>query len=125
MKIICPTINRNENATIENIEEIVRLIENKENPYVILEKSEMTYIQALWSIKGYNLEYQNGNISEHYWLPELTDQESVIWALQMYLKGEPYWKTKFNFEKKEIATVNYKIGYKIGSLFAKAFRSRK
>lgn len=122
MKIICPTLEREEIATAENIAEIVKLIENKEDPFVILEKDEMTYLQTLWTPEGYGLEYQEGNILEHYWLSELASQEDVIWALQSYLKGEPNWKTKFKLEKKEIATPSYKIGHKIGYFFGKLSR---
>ena len=122
MKIICPTLNKEEEATLQNIAEIVRLLENKEDPFVILEKDEMTYIQTLWTPDGYDLEYQDGDIFEHYWLAELTTQDDVIWALQSYLKGEPYWKIKFKFEKKEIPTLSYKIGHKIGLFFGRLSR---
>ena len=119
MKIICPTLEREEPATLQNIEEIVPLLENKENPYVILEEDDLTYMQTLWTPDGYDLEYQEGNILEHYWLTELASQEDIIWALQTYLKGEPYWKTKFKFEKKDIATPSFKIGYQVGRFFGK------
>jgi len=89
MKIICPTLNKEEEATLQNIAEIIRLLENKEDTFVILEKDALTYMQALWTRDGYDLEYQDGNILEHYWLSELVTQDDVIWALQSYLKGEP------------------------------------
>ena len=54
-------------------------------------------MQALWTPIGYDLEYQEGNIFEHYRLSEMATQDDVIWALQSYLKSEPFWKTKFNF----------------------------
>ena len=123
MKIICPSLDREEEATTQNISEIVPLIANKEDSFVILEKDEMTYMQALWTPKGYDLEYQEGNVLEHYWLSELTTQDDVIWALQSYLRNEPYWKTKYNFEKKNIATPSYRIGHKIGAFFGRLFKS--
>jgi hypothetical protein len=122
MKILCPTLNKEEEATFLNIDEIIRLVENKEDPFVILDKDEMTYIQTLWTPNGYDLEYQDGSILEHYRLVELTKRDDVIWALQGYLKGEPYWRTRFKFEKKEIATRSYKTGNKIGSFFGKLSR---
>jgi hypothetical protein len=38
------------------------------------------------------------------------------------MKGEPYWKSKFKFKKKEIATIWYKIGHKLGQLFGKLYK---
>jgi len=122
MKIICPTLNKEEEATVQNIEETIRLLKNKEDAFVILKKDAMTYMRALWTPDGYDLEYQDGNILDHYWLSELATQDDVIWALQSYLKGEPYWRTKFRFEKIEIATHSFKIGHKIGSFLGKLSR---
>jgi hypothetical protein len=122
MKINCPTLNRYEEATLQNIAESIYQLEGKEDPFLILEKNELTYMQTLWTPDGFDLEYQDGNILEHYRVSEFATQDDVIWALQNYLKGEPYWKAKFKFEKKEIATQSYKIGHKIGSLFGKLSR---
>ena len=119
MKIICPTLDREETATADNIAEIVKQIENKENPFAILEKEDQLYMQTLWTPDGYDLEYQEGSVLEHYWLAEFTSQEDAIWALQTYLKGEPYWKTKFKFEKKNIATPSFKLGHMVGSFWGK------
>ena len=119
MKINCPTLNRYEEATLQTIADSIQKLEGKEDPFLILEKTELTYMQTLWTPDGFELEYQDGNVLEHYRVSELITQEDVIWALQSYLKGEPYWKSKFNFEKKEIATQSYKVGHKIGSIFGK------
>jgi hypothetical protein len=117
MKIICPTLDREETATAENIAEIVKQIENKKNPFAILEKEDQLFMQTLWTPDGYDLEYQEGSVLEHYWLTEFTSQEDAIWALQTYLKGELYWKTKFKFEKKDIATPSFKLGHIVGSFW--------
>lgn len=123
MKIICPSLGLEEEASAQRVAEIVPKLSYKKDPFVILEKDEMTYMQALWTPKGYDLEYQEGNVFEHYWLSELTSQDDVIWALQSYLKDEPYWKTKFNFEKKDIATQSHRIGYKIGAFLGRIFKN--
>ena len=123
MKILCPTLNRDEVASEAKIAEIVPLLENRPNPYLILKKDEMTYMQTLWVNGGYMLEYQEGSILEHYCLSELASKDDVIWALESYLKGEMYWKAKFKFEKKEIATLSFKLGYHLGNLWGRAWRS--
>lgn len=114
MKIFCPALKTEEEATLPNISEIVPRLENVKDPFVILEKDDLTYMQALWTPDGYDLEYQDGSVFKHYRLSELVAQDDVIWALQSYLKDEPYWKMKFKFEKKEIATLSQRFGYKIG-----------
>lgn len=122
MMIICPALNRNEEASEAAIAEIIPLLEKKSDPFLILERDEMKYMQVLWTEGGYDLEYQEGTILEHYRLSNLISREDVIWALQSYLKDEVYWKTKFKFEKKEIATPSFKIGHKFGYLVGKALR---
>jgi len=122
MRIICPTLNRDEMASEANIAEIIPLLENKPDPFVILERDKMTYMQTLWTKDGFDLEYQEGTISEHYRLSELTNRDDAIWALQSYLRGELYWKTKFKFEKKEIATASFKLGHRLGYLAGRALR---
>jgi hypothetical protein len=79
-------------------------------------------MQTLWNADGYQLEYQEGTILEHYRLSEPASEKDVIWALQSYLRGELYWKTKFTFVKKEIATPMFKLGHSLGLLLGKAFR---
>ena len=74
----------------------------------------MTYMQVLWTEDGYDLEYQEDDIYHHYWLKNFISQEDAVWAMQSYLNKQPYWKTKFEFENKEIATRSQKIGYKVG-----------
>jgi hypothetical protein len=122
MRIICPTLNRDEPASEDAIADIVPMLENKSDAFLILERNEMTYMQTLWMKGGYDIEYQEGTILEHYWLAELTDKDNVICALQSYLRGELYWKTKFKFEKKEIATMSFKLGHQMGYLVGRAWR---
>lgn len=122
MRIVCPTLNRNEPASESAIAEIVPMLENRPDPFLILEKDEMTYMQTCWMKGGYNLEYQEGTILEHYWLTTLAERDDVIWALQSYLKGELYWKTKFKFQKKEIGTTSFKLGHRLGYVVGRALR---
>lgn len=119
MKIISPTLDREELATKENIQDIIRLIEGKNDPFAILQKNELTFMQVLWTHDGYILEYQENSILNHYRVKELISQEDAIWSLQSYLKGEVYWKAKFDFEKIEIADPFFKIGHKIGYIVGK------
>ena len=119
MNIECPTLERNEEATEEAIAELVPLLAEREDPYLILSETEMTYMQTLWTPEGYALEYQNESILEHYGAKGYFEADDIIWALQSYLQGQPYWKTKFEFERQEIATTSFKIGHFFGSIIGK------
>lgn len=122
MNIICPILGINEQATEESILNLVSLLKKKDDPFLILEKDEMTYMQTLWTPKGYILEYQDGTTSEHYWLSEPTTKENAIWALQSYLNNQPYWKNKFSFVKKEITTPSFKLGHFVGTALGRLLR---
>lgn len=119
MIIHAPTLHREEEATAENIAEIVRRLKGKDKPFAILKKTNMTFIQTLWTPGGYILAYQENDIHHIYRARELVSQADTIWALQSYLKGEERWKSKFSFEHKTIDSPIVKISYKLGTIAGK------
>jgi len=125
MKIISPTLNINQKATEEIIEDVVKKLEGKEDPFVILEQATMTYMQVFWTEAGYSIEYQEGDIFHHYRLKELLSQEKTILAMKSYLKGHPYRITRLDFERMRIATTSYRIGHIIGSIFDNIIKALK
>jgi hypothetical protein len=119
MIIQAPTLHREEEATTENIAEIVRRLKGKDKPFALLRKTNMTFIQTLWTPEGYILAYQENDIHHIYRAKELVSQGDAIWALQSYLKGEEHWKSKFNFEHKTIDNPFVKISYQLGTIVGK------
>ena len=119
MIIHAPTLKREEEATAENIAEIVRRIKGKDKPFVILRKTNMTFIQTLWTSEGYILAYQENDFEHIYRAKEFLSQADVIWALQSYLKGEEDWKSKFDFEYKPIDNPIVRISYTLGTIVGK------
>ena len=119
MIIHAPILKREEEATAENIAEIVRRLPGKDKPFAILRKTNMTFIQILWTAEGYILAYQENDIHHIYRARELISQEDAIWALQSYLKGEERWKSKFDFEHKPIDSPIVKISYTLGTIVGK------
>lgn len=119
MIIQAPALHREEEATEENIAEIVRRLKGKDKPFAILRKTNMTFIQTLWTPEGYILAYQENDFHHIYRARELVSQADVIWALQSYLKGEERWKSKFAFEHKAIDNPFVKISYKLGTIAGK------
>ena len=119
MIIHAPILKRKEEATAENIAEIVRLLKGKDKAFAILRKTNMTFIQTLWIPGGYILAYQEDDIHHIYRARELVAQKDTIWALQSYLKGEEHWKSKFTFEHKTIDNPLVKISYQLGTIIGK------
>jgi hypothetical protein len=119
MIIHAPTLDREEEATAENIAEIVRLLKGKDKPFAILAQTSMTYMQTLWTPGGYILAYQENDIQHIYRAKEFLSQADAIWALQSYLKGELRWKSKFDFEHKTIDNPIVNISYKLGTIAGK------
>jgi hypothetical protein len=119
MIIHAPTLHREEEATAENIAEIVRLLKGKDKPFAILKDTNMTFMQTLWTPGGYILAYQEKDIMHIYRAREFVSQADAIWALQSYLKGENNWKSKFNFEHKTIDNPLVTISYRLGTIAGK------
>jgi hypothetical protein len=119
MIIHAPTLHREEEATAENIAEIVRRLKGKDKPFAILRKTNMTFIQILWTSEGYILAYQENDIHHIYRAEEFLSQADAIWALQLYLKGEERWKSKFAFEHKTLDNPLVTISYKLGTIAGK------
>ena len=118
MIIKAPALNREEHATNENIAEIVRRLKGKDQPFAILEKNATSFIQTLWTPQGYALAYQENDILHIFRARGYISQGDAIWALQSYLKGDVYWKAKFDFEHKTIDNLT-KFAYKIGTIAGK------
>jgi len=119
MIIHAPILHREKEATAENIAEIVRRLKGKDKPFAILKKTNMTFIQILWTPEGYILAYQENDIHHIYRAKELVSQGDTIWALQSYLKGEERWKSKFEFEHKTIDNPFVTMSYKLGTIAGK------
>ena len=122
MIIQSPTLKREKEATAENIAEIVRRLPSKDKPFAILRKTNMTFIQILWTAEGYILAYQENDFHHIYRARELVSQQDTIWALQSYLKGEDHWKSKFTFEHKPIDSPIVKISYALGMIAGKIIK---
>jgi hypothetical protein len=119
MIIHAPALHRQEEATAENIAEIVRLLQGKDRAFAFVRQTSMTFIQTLWIPGGYILAYQENDIMHIYRAKEFVSQADAIWALQSYLKGEESWKTKFDFEHKTIDNPIVMLSYKLGTIAGK------
>jgi hypothetical protein len=103
-------------ATPEVIGEVLREIENQENPYVILSgNDEMTFMQALWTPRGFVLEVQKGSLDQHYrCVQEDLSLEAVRKALCFYLTTDGSFPPSLKFRRVDVRPLWYRLGYTIG-----------
>jgi len=67
--------------------------------FIILSQSEMVYMQAGGEYEGpYTLEYQQGNLDEHYQCTEDLNKTQVQTAFIKYLNNDTTWQTDYPLE---------------------------
>ena len=117
MKIISPALDLNEEATLVDIPKIIQSLEDKEDPFAILEQDELTYIQTLWTPNGYHLEYQEGDVNRHFQSTSPLSKEQVAYCFQSYFSSDQNWKSQIEFEQKIIRDTPFNLGRSIGQFF--------
>lgn len=122
MRILAPSIKLESEADASLIRQAVLELRNKDNPYLILEKDDMTYAQAVWVDEKMDLEYQVGSIFEHFQSTSLLCSDDVISALISYSNGEKEWNIGIHFERKNIQGKSGSIGYRLGKFIGGFFR---
>jgi hypothetical protein len=92
-----PHLSQSQEPTKVLIESVVKALPNQKDPYVILETGTGTYMQALWTKKGFILEYQMVTTACHYEASSLVTQDQVIAALNSYAFGTYEWTKNFSW----------------------------
>ena len=89
MKIEAPSLGVACEATEELISEVIPKLEGLRDPLVILSSSDSTYIQALWTEDGFDLEYQDGSTEQRYLASSSLSASQVEHAFVNYLRVTP------------------------------------
>ena len=121
MRLLAPTLEVDEIASIEQIDRVLNDLPGSENPYMILERSQLTYAQVLWVGSGYELEYQEGSIDQHFVSNEALSFEVVNTTLKGYLKNSASWNHGIEFRIKDIRGHSGRLGYWLGHVIGKLF----
>jgi hypothetical protein len=109
-------------ATSENVGEVIAsLPQQKEGDrFAILSKDPQTYVQTLSTADGFQLEYQDGSIAEHYHCTrEDLSAAEVIEVFRDYLAGDIFWKRRFPFECRDLRAPSFRAGFWLGHLLGK------
>ena len=105
MKLNVNGIHIEEEVTEQVLEKyLLSLPGGDEDSFLILEKSELTYMQVSGKLsEGVILEYQEGSVSEHYLCSNIPLKGiQVIAVFKNYLSGSESWKSLLTWEKEKL-----------------------
>jgi hypothetical protein len=117
-----PHLQQALDATSENVAEVIALLpQQKEGDrFAILAKHSQTYVQTLSTADGFQLEYQDGSIAEHYHCTrEDLSAAEVIEVSRDYLADDIFWKRRFPFECRDLRTPSFRAGFWFGHFLGK------
>jgi hypothetical protein len=125
MTIESPHLSERSPATRDTIARTIRLLCSKaQDPFAILSESDsMTYMQTLFTPRGFSLDYQDGALTEHYRSvrSDLT-ADDIIEAFCDYADGNTTWRHRFDFAKVELRPFLQRFGFVIGRMAGNVVR---
>jgi len=122
MKLSSPTLDIDEAASPGLIEEVVSALPEKADPFAILTREQLSYVQTCWTPEGFVFEYQDGSVDQHFVANTLLTADEVVQAFTEYLAGSDEWCSRYQFSAKKIRGIRFRIGYSIGSFFGSLVR---
>lgn len=88
---------------ISNTIEALSFIEDDGNSFAILNRDENSYIQTMrLEQEAFHIEYQEGDIKEHFEYKKNTDIKKTISIFQTYLTKHPDWKIEQDWIKMDL-----------------------
>jgi len=122
MKLQCPTLELETSEVTDSLlsSTIASLIE-KDDPFLILERSEMSYLQAVWGTDGFWVEYQVDTLDQHFQSIDEISTTDTIKIFTSYLAGQDMKESGFQFEKKEIQSIEHKVGFSLGKIMGQIY----
>lgn len=117
-----PHLRRPIEATPDNIAEVITSLPHQKEGerFAILGGDAQVYMQTLSTPEGFQLEYQEGSIAEHYHCTrEDLCAAEVIEVFCDYAAGDIFWKRRFQFECRDLRTPSFRAGFRVGQLFGK------
>jgi hypothetical protein len=118
-----PHLEQPVEATPDKIAEVIASLPQQKDGerFAILRGDDpQVYVQALSTPDGFQLEYQQGSIAEHYHCTrEDLSAAEVIEVFRDYLFGDVFWKRRFHFECRDLRTLSYRAGFRVGRFFGK------
>jgi hypothetical protein len=125
MKITSPTLNVNENASNSIIQSIFSELPEKADPYVILEVSDMSYLQSVWTPDGFIVEFQIDSIDQHFIINNALTCAQVVQLFTLYFESDDRWLGDHEYTRKNLRGFLGGLGYSIGNFIGSITRGFK
>jgi hypothetical protein len=121
MRLKAPALSLDFEPTLEDVKKALLDIQSvAQDPFVILRRTEMTYLQATYSPDGYRLECQFESADKHFKAKATFTHEAIVKVFELYFKADTSWKQGIEFE-----TMNgqqpfiFKLGFFLGKAVEK------
>jgi hypothetical protein len=82
----------------ELIPDILDVLPKRNDPYLVIARSDQHYMQTLWSEPGFILEFREGSAQAHFRAANELDSDTVARIIQLYIRNES-WRGTTKFEK--------------------------
>jgi hypothetical protein len=124
MRLKSPALSLDIEPTLEDIGKALSDVQAvKDGPFLILERSETTYLQTVYSPGGYRLECQFESTDRHFTAKRTLTHGEIARAFELYFKGDTAWKQGIGFEPTNMPRpLVFKAGYFMGNLAVKIGR---
>jgi hypothetical protein len=117
MNLLSPALSLDIQPTLEDVKKALLDIQTvKQDPLVILKRTEMTYLQTTYSADGYALECQFESTDKHFKAKGTFTHEAIVKAFELYFKGDTSWKQGIAFEQMNASQpFIFRLGYFLGN----------
>ena len=123
MTVESPHLKQPIEATADSIVEVIASLPRQKegDRFAVLSSGDpQVYIQTLSTPDGFQLEYQEGSIAQHYHCTrEDLSADEVVEVFRDYLAGDIFWKRRFQFECRDLSTPSFRAGFRVGEFFGK------
>jgi hypothetical protein len=130
MKLLSPALSLDIEPTLADVKKALLDIQTvTQDPFVILQRTEMTYLQTTYSAEGYALECQFESTDKHFKAKATFSHEAIEKAFELYFKGDTSWKQGIEFERMNASQpFIFRLGYFVGDIvikIGKLFKNNK
>ena len=127
MRLVSPSLNIDEIATLELIENTLNSINEQIDSFAVLAKDDMNYVQTLNTENGFIVQFQNGSIEEHYEFETYLSRPQTLKLFKAYFCREVHWSGNLSYSKVELRGFWGKLGLVLGRFtgsIARVLRNR-
>jgi hypothetical protein len=117
MKLIAPALSLDVEPALDDVKKALSDIQNvKEEPSVVLQRTEMTFLQTDYTPEGYRLKCQFESNDRRFTAKRTFTYDEIVHAFELYFKGDTAWKKGIEFElTNQSGHAAFKIGFLIGN----------